>query len=191
MDNSACQNNVVNITQELIDPNRRTTARIAKVLEIVRIGGDTVIHLDAGGDFFSNLLNHFFMRHHTVRSQRKNDPHIFIGHTQTIHFIDKHRHEVVTVGNTCRVIANKSNRITRLNNFRQSRRANRMIDRIQNTLFNVLHRREIFGTNDLQNVVFFVVKRFRTVTIGKSKLFGSHRKSFRVFLKQLFILTCV
>ena len=188
--NRAGQDHVINVAKQLIDPNRRAAACVAEIFKIVLIGGDAVMHLDARGNFFADLFNHLLVSHHTVRAQREDDTHIFVRDTQAIHLIDENRHKVVAVGNARRVIANKGYGITGLYDFRQRRRSDRVGNRIQNPLLDVLHRREIFRTNNLQNIVFFIIKGLRAVTVGKGKLLERHKMSFlKSFEQQSIILT--
>ena len=56
--------------------------------------------------------------------------HILVLDTQLIHFVDQNGHKDKTVGHTCRIIADKSNLLSRFDQFVDWRTADRMIDGI-------------------------------------------------------------
>ncbi|MPM53638.1 hypothetical protein SDC9_100407 [bioreactor metagenome] len=130
--NRSGQNNVVNITNKLIDPDRGTKRCITEILEIILSLGITVEHFDAACNFFTNAFDHFFVRHQPVRAQRKNNAHIFIFNAELVQFINQNRHEIEAVSDTRRVVTDKGHCLAWLYNFINWLRTDRMINGIKN-----------------------------------------------------------
>lgn len=132
----------------------------AEIFEIVVVRADAVEHLEAGGDVFAHALDHFLVRHGAVRAEREDDLHVLVLDAQAVHFVDQDRHEVVAVGDAGRVVADEGDGVAGLDDFVERRAADRVADRLENARPDVLHRREVFGADHLQNAVFFNGKGF-------------------------------
>ena len=138
---------MIDITQEFINPYRCSETRFTEVFKIILVGRNAVVHLQATGYLSTYLLHHFSIGHRAVGTEREDNAHIFIGHTQAIHFIDQNRHKNIAVGHTRGVIANKCYGISGFDNFRQSGRSDRIFNGLQHLMFDILHRRKVFGAN--------------------------------------------
>ena len=140
MNDRSSQNNMITVADMLIDQYRGKAARRAKILKIPRNVAVAVVHPQTAGYYLTDAFSHFFLRHQTMRSQRKDDLHIFIRNTKPVHFIDQNRHEIKTVGHTGRIIADKSNGISRLNDLVDRLLTDRMINGIQHGLLHISQR---------------------------------------------------
>ena len=132
VNNGACQNNMVHITNQFIDPDRCTKGGITEILKIVLSLGITVVHFDAAGNLFANAFDHFFLRHQPMRAKRKNNAHIFIFNAILVQFIDQNRHEIEAVSDTRRVVTDKGHGLAWLYDFINWFCTDRMINGIEN-----------------------------------------------------------
>ncbi len=128
----ACQNNMVHVTNQFVDPDRCPERGVTEIFKVVLSLGITVIHFDAAGDFFTNAFDHFFMCHQPMRAKRKNNAHIFIFNAILVQFIDQNRHEIEAVSDTCRVVTDKGHCLAWLYDFINWFRTDRMINGIEN-----------------------------------------------------------
>ena len=158
---------MIDVAQMLIDPHRRAAARRAEVFEVFVFGGRAVVHLQARRNLFSHRFNHFFMRHVAVRAQREDDVHILIFDTELVEFVNENRHEVVTVGNARRVVADESHRVARLDDLVDGFATDRVVNGIKHALFDVAHRREFFSADFLDDKAFVDGKLFAAAAVGK------------------------
>ena len=151
MNDCAGQNDVVDVTKVLIDPDRRSAGSRAEVLKVFLFIAETVVHLEARSDIFAYGFDHFLIGHRTMSAERKDDMHIFVLDAELVHLIDKNRHEVEAVGDTRRVIADEGNLLTRLDDLVDRRASDRVVDRLKNFVGDVFHRLELFGADFLQH----------------------------------------
>ena len=55
-----CQDNVVDVAEMLIDPNRSSAGSRTEVLKVFLLVAETVVHLQTRSNVLANCLNHFF-----------------------------------------------------------------------------------------------------------------------------------
>lgn len=107
------------------------------------------------------------MRHVAVRAEREDDVHILIFDTELVEFVNENRHEVVTVGNARRVVADESHRVARLDDLVDGFATDRVVNGIKHALFDVAHRREFFSADFLDDKAFVDGKLFAAAAVGK------------------------
>ena len=163
----AREDHVVDVAELLVDVHGRSAGGRAEVFEVVVIRADAVVHLEAGGDVFAHALDHFLVRHGAVGPEREDDLHVLVLHAETVHLIDEHRHEVEAVGDAGRVVADEGDGVAGLDDLFDRRAVDRVADRLEHAAPDVLHRRELFGADHLQNAVLFNGKGFATAPVGE------------------------
>ena len=151
VNNRAGQNDVVHVTDVLIDQHRRTAGSLPEIKEVLIHMAVRIDHLHSRGDFRAHGFDHFIMRHIAVGAERKHDLHVLIRNAEPVHFIKEHRHEVVRIRNAREVVADEGDRLSRLHDFIKRRAADRMADGFKHPAFDVRHRREILCTDLLQD----------------------------------------
>ena len=151
IDNRAGQNDMIHVTDILIDQHRRAAGGLTKIEEVLIHMAVRIDHLHAGSDFRPHGFNHFVMRHIAVSAEREHDLHVFVRNTKSVHFIKEHRHEVVRIRNAREVVADEGDRLPRLHDFIQRRASDRMADGFKHPAFDIRHRSEILSTDLLQD----------------------------------------
>lgn len=111
------QDNVVDVAEMLIDPNRSSAGSRTEVLKVFLLVAETVVHLQTRSNVLANCLNHFFFCHRTMCPQGEDDVHIIIFDAELIHLIDEDRHEIKAVCDAGRIVADESNFLARFNDF--------------------------------------------------------------------------
>ncbi len=144
-----CQDNVVDVAEMLIDPNRSSAGSRTEVLKVFLLVAETVVHLQTRSNVLANCLNHFFLCHRTMCTQGEDDVHIFIFDAELIHLIDEDRHEIKAVCDAGRIVADESNFLARFNDFVDGRTSNRVVDRLENFVGDVFR-----GSNSLVRTSF-------------------------------------
>ena len=113
MNDRARQNDMVDVAEVLIDPNRCSARSRTEVLEVFLLIAEAVVHLQTRSNILAHSFDHFFFGHRAVRAEREDNVHIFVFDAELIHLVDENRHKVEAVCDACRVIADEGNLLAR------------------------------------------------------------------------------
>ena len=165
---------MIDVAEVLVDAHGGAARCRAEIDEVLVNGRNAVVVLDAAGHVGAHFGRHFFRRHRAVRAERKDDAHVFIGHAQAVHLLDEDGHEDFAVGNARRVVADEGDCVARANDLFERLRADRMTDGVENGFADVFDHGEVFGADDLQNVVGFIVESLGASPVREGIALNGH-----------------
>ena len=169
MNDTAGEDDVVHITDMLINPDWGSPWGSSKILEILWLSGNTVVHFHSWRDICPNGLHHLLVGHCTMSPEGEENVHVVIFYAEFVHFIKKNRHEFKWVCNTSQVITNKGDLLSGLDNLINWRKTNGVVEDVMNSRFQIFDWFERFCSNLFNDSFFFERKGFFALTIGKLK----------------------